>query len=147
MENRSFDHLLGWLEQDRNSSIDGLTGHQKVPRNASDHSYGYVQITRRGYDVSLDDPLHDFDSVALQIDNGPMDGFVECSIMNKLNETNPVSMFDINSAPIINNLALEYAVFDRWFASIPGPTDPNRGFAMTGTSLGMVDNFNGTLWP
>jgi phospholipase C len=55
-------------------------------------------------------------------------------------------MFDINSAPIINNLALEYAVFDRWFASIPGPTDPNRAFAMSGTSFGMVDNFNGTLW-
>jgi phospholipase C len=27
MENRSFDHLLGWLKQDRNSSIDGLQRH------------------------------------------------------------------------------------------------------------------------
>ena len=68
MENRSFDHLLGWLKQDRNSSIDGLSGHQKVPRNITDHSYGYVQITRRGFDIDIDDPLHDFDSVALQID-------------------------------------------------------------------------------
>jgi phospholipase C len=42
MENRSFDHLLGWLKQDRNSSIDGLSGNRKVPRNASDPSYGYV---------------------------------------------------------------------------------------------------------
>ena len=83
----------------------------------------------------------------MQIDNGAMNGFVECSIMNGLNETNPVSMFDINSAPIINNLALEYAVFDSWFASLPGPTDPNRAFAMSGTSLGMITNFNGTLWP
>jgi phospholipase C len=55
-------------------------------------------------------------------------------------------MFDINSAPIINNLAIEYAVFDRWFSSVPGPTDPNRGFAMSGTSAGMIENFNGTLW-
>jgi phospholipase C len=76
MENRSFDHLLGWLKQDRNSSIDGLSGHQKVPRNITDHSYGYVQITRRGFDIDIDDPLHDFDSVALQIDRGSMDGFV-----------------------------------------------------------------------
>jgi len=76
-----------------------------------------------------------------------MDGFVEVSIMNGLNETNPVNMFDIKSAPIINNLAIEYALFDRWFASIPGPTDPNRAFAMSGTSQGVLDNFNGTLWP
>jgi len=42
MENRSFDHLLGWLKQDRNVSIDGLSGSRKIPRNASDPTYGYV---------------------------------------------------------------------------------------------------------
>jgi len=26
MENRSFDNLLGWLKEDRNSTIDGLSG-------------------------------------------------------------------------------------------------------------------------
>jgi phospholipase C len=80
MENRSFDHLLGWLKQDRNSQIDGLSGNRKTPRNISDHSYGYVPITRKSYDPSLDDPKHDFQSVALQIDQGLMDGFVDCSI-------------------------------------------------------------------
>lgn len=75
-----------------------------------------------------------------------MDGFVYDSIKTGLNETNPVSMFDEYSAPIINTLAKEFAVFDKWFCSIPGPTDPNRAFAMSGTSTGVITNFNGTLW-
>eukprot|EP01034_Spumella_vulgaris_P023820 gene23820-30091_t len=75
-----------------------------------------------------------------------MNGFVFDSITHARNETNPVNMFDKRSAPIINTLATEYAVFDHWYCSVPGPTDPNRAFAMSGTSKGIVTNFNGTLW-
>jgi phospholipase C len=55
-------------------------------------------------------------------------------------------MFDHTTAPIINQLAMEYALFDSWYCSIPGPTDPNRQFAMSGTSLGIIENYNGTLY-
>jgi len=55
-------------------------------------------------------------------------------------------MFTPSSAVILNTLAMDFAVFDRWFCSVPGPTDPNRGFFMSGTSNGMVVNFNGTRW-
>src|SRR5436853_5827725 len=34
--------------------------------------------------------------------------------------------------------ALEFAVFNRWFSSIPGPTLCNRAFAHYGTSFGHV---------
>jgi len=39
----------------------------------------------------------------------------------------------------LTKLALEFAVFNRWFASIPGPTICNRAFAHYGTSFGKVD--------
>lgn len=146
MENRSFDHLLGWLKKDFSSKIDGLNEGQTVPRDPSDASQGSVKVTRNGYDVSPDDPLHDFDNIAVQINSDAMDGFVFDSINNDRNETNPVSMFDSSSAPIINQLAQEFAVFDQWFCSLPGPTDPNRAIAMSGTSMGVITNFNGTLW-
>lgn len=93
-------------------------------------------------------------------------------------------MYTKETAPILNTLALEYAVFDAHYCSIPGPTgksirlcktfalgtsseahrprthhtrnkqtnkqtrptDPNRGFSMSGTSNGMTTNFNNTLW-
>lgn len=75
-----------------------------------------------------------------------MDGFVWNALVHGHNESNPVSMFDSQSAPIINTLAREFAVFDHWHCSIPGPTDPNRAFAMSGTSRGTLDNYNGTRW-
>jgi phospholipase C len=40
------------------------------------------------------------------------------------------------------SLAREYAVCDRWFASAPSQTWPNRAFVHTGTSNGHVNNGN-----
>ncbi len=37
---------------------------------------------------------------------------------------------------VINGLAREYAVSDRWFCSVPSNTNPNRAYSLCGTSLG-----------
>jgi len=71
---------------------------------------------------------------------------VQNAVEKKHSALNPVSMFDNTSAPIINTLAVEFGVFDKWYCSVPGPTDPNRGYFMSGTSDGAITNFNGTLW-
>ncbi|MET0715630.1 MAG: alkaline phosphatase family protein, partial [Mycetocola sp.] len=42
--------------------------------------------------------------------------------------------------PVLNQLARHYAVSDAWFASVPSQTNPNRAFAMCGTSHGLVNN-------
>jgi phospholipase C len=47
--------------------------------------------------------------------------------------------FAQNQLPVLTTLALQFAVFNRWFASIPGPTICNRAFAHYGTSFGRVD--------
>ena len=47
--------------------------------------------------------------------------------------------FKQSDLPVLAKLALEFAVFNRWFASIPGPTICNRAFAHYGTSFGRVD--------
>lgn len=46
--------------------------------------------------------------------------------------------FQPDKLPVLTNLAKEFAVFNRWFASIPGPTLCNRAFAHYGTSFGHV---------
>lgn len=43
-------------------------------------------------------------------------------------------------APVINTLARNFAVCDRWFSSAPTQTWPNRGFVHTGSSDGHIDN-------
>ena len=47
--------------------------------------------------------------------------------------------FSEDHVPVLATLAKEYAVFTRWFASVPGETWPNRNFVHAGTSDGEVD--------
>jgi phospholipase C len=45
--------------------------------------------------------------------------------------------FTSKQLPVLNFLASEFGVCDNWFASMPGPTWPNRFFAVAGTSSGL----------
>ncbi|XUW91480.1 phospholipase [Burkholderia sp. M6-3] len=45
--------------------------------------------------------------------------------------------FTPDQLPVLNFLARQYGVCDNWFASMPGPTWPNRFFAVAGTSSGL----------
>jgi len=157
MENRSFDHYLGWLKR-INPEIDGLTGAEFACVEPGNMSSTCVYVNQNGNDEGPDDPGHSFDDTLQEIYGwkkpveqssiAKMNGFVWNADLLKHNLSNPMSMFTINSssAAVLNTLALDYALFDRWYSSVPGPTDPNRAFAMSGTSNGATGNFNGTLW-
>lgn len=45
--------------------------------------------------------------------------------------------FTPDQLPVLNFLARQYGLCDNWFASMPGPTWPNRFFAVAGTSSGL----------
>jgi phospholipase C len=147
MENRSFDHMLGGLKA-RNSKIDGLTGNESNP----DTTGSLVQVQPLAeYQSQLDpDPNHHFAAVNLQIfgdpSSGPplqpkMQGFVK-SYFNQQQDVahshEILYYFAPEKLPVLTTLATEFAVFNRWFSSIPGPTICNRAFAHYGTSFGQV---------
>jgi phospholipase C len=46
--------------------------------------------------------------------------------------------FTPDKLPVLTGLAAEFAVLNRWFASIHGPTLCNRACAHYGTSFGQV---------
>jgi phospholipase C len=50
-----------------------------------------------------------------------------------------MNYFSPDKLPVLTTLATEYALFNGWFSSIPGPTICNRAFAHYGTSFGNVD--------
>lgn len=53
---------------------------------------------------------------------------------------NPESIlccFSPKQLPVLNKLATEFVLFDHWFSSMPGPTWPNRFFALCGSSGGL----------
>jgi phospholipase C len=147
MENRSFDHMLGSLTA-VNPQIDGINARLSNP----DTTGAAVQPQPLAeFQGQLDpDPDHHFPAVDLQIfggDTSPtrvanMQGFVR-SYFNQQQDVGHsqkiMYYFAQNQLPVLTTLALEFAVFNRWFASIPGPTICNRAFAHYGTSFGRVD--------
>ncbi|CAN1797066.1 Non-specific phospholipase C6 [Linum perenne] len=48
--------------------------------------------------------------------------------------------FNPYSLPIYSTLVNEFTVFNRWFSSIPGPTQPNRLFVYSATSHGSTSH-------
>jgi phospholipase C len=149
MENRSFDHMLGALTA-QYPKIDGLTGNEANP----DSTGAMIKVADDAeYQSQLDpDPDHHFPAVDLQIFGGVtaaqnparqpnMQGFIK-SYYNQQRNVNHsrkiMSYFTPDKLPVLTTLATEFAVFNRWFSSIPGPTLCNRAFAHYGTSFGQV---------
>src|SRR5262245_58199782 len=142
MENRSFDHMLGGLRAS-DPRINGLTGNESNP----DSNNASVQVKPDAeYQGQLDpDPDHQFAGVNLQLYGNAeitsgvptMQGFIKSYFQQRrdVNHSHKIMYyFKPEKVPIITALARNYAVFNGWFSSIPGPTLCNRAFAHYGTS-------------
>ena len=143
LENRSFDHMLGFSGI---PGIDGLTGAEWNP----DPNGEPVRVSNDAqYIGDLDtDPGHELVDVNIQMYSNeegrpglapPMMGFVKSflKVSGKLDQAKKImKCFGPNRLPVLTALARQYAVCDRWFSSVPGPTLPNRVFMHAGTSQG-----------
>jgi phospholipase C len=146
MENRSFDHMLGGLKK-TDPRINGLTGKESNPDTTGAEARVKAAAEYQG---QLDpDPDHHFPGVDLQIFNGntaagripTMQGFVKSYYSQRRHVKRSRQImyyFDPADLPVISTLATQFAVFNAWFSSIPGPTLCNRAFAHYGTSFGHV---------
>lgn len=146
MENRSFDHMLGGLRR-QSPQVDGLSGSEKNPDSTGTQVAVQPLADFQG---QLDpDPDHHFAAVDMQIFNGStgsarqpsMQGFINSYFQQRRDTGHSQKImyyFTPDKLPVLTTLASEFAVFNRWFASIPGPTICNRAFAHYGTSFGHV---------
>ena len=145
MENRSFDHMLGAMMQ-QDPRINGLTGNETNP----DSTGQAIKVEPlAAYQGQLDpDPDHHFPGVNMQLFGGggptgtpSMNGFIKSYFEQRrdVNHSHKILYyFPQAKIPILTGLASNYAIFNGWFASIPGPTLCNRAFAHYGTSFGQV---------
>uniref|UniRef100_A0A6B2L3K1 Phosphoesterase n=1 Tax=Arcella intermedia TaxID=1963864 RepID=A0A6B2L3K1_9EUKA len=148
MENRSFDHLLGYLKK-LNSQIDGLTGDESNLYNPADPNSKRVFVNFNSPDV---DPNagHSVQATTQQIFGSstenknfppPMSGFVASAEgMSAGWGPEVLSCFNSTSLSVLSSLAMEFALFDHWFASVPGPTEINRAYLHSCSSHGLGDN-------
>ncbi|XP_044501732.1 non-specific phospholipase C6-like isoform X1 [Mangifera indica] len=144
MENRSFDHMLGWMKKTINPMINGVTGDECNSVSTNNSRSLTICFTDDAAFVDPD-PGHSFEAVKQQVFGSgtipSMAGFVEqaLSVSPNLSET-VMKGFRPESVPVYASLVQEFAVFDRWFSSIPGPTQPNRLFVYSATSHGSVSH-------
>jgi Phospholipase C len=121
MENRSFDHLLGWIP-----GADGRqAGLSYLDKN------GVSQPTHRltSFDgCGQADPNHSASGGRLQFNNGACDGWLQA----EGSDLSAVGYYSAADLSFFGQAAPQWLVLDRYFAPFLGPTFPNRIISQAG---------------
>lgn len=121
MENRSFDHMLGWLP--------GANGRQaglSFTDSAGESHPTYHLTTFDGR--SHPDPDHTYAGGRSEYNGGQMDGWLRTGA----NDTFCVGYYEEPDLPTLSALARNFTTLDNYFCSIMAPTYPNRIFQHAG---------------
>jgi phospholipase C len=150
MENRSFDHHLGALRTDTGyggaDAVDGLRGSEECPDSDGRMVPSFRLTGREARYI----PTHKWEPCHDAFHGGKNDGFMR--VNPGAAGVQVMGYHDREHLPVQYALADQFTVCDRWFASVMGPTWPNRFYLQAGTSEGRRDNrpmgFGGpaTVW-
>lgn len=154
LENRAFDHMLGFSEI---SGKDAATGQPTkaggLSGSESNNYNGQTYNVTRGADfVMPSDPGHEFTDVLSQL-AGPGTVYHPGGTYPAINNSGFVASYSVTGGsanpaevmkcflpeqlPVLNALAREFVLCDQWHASLPGPTWPNRMFVHAASSGGL----------
>jgi phospholipase C len=158
LENRSFDHLLGYSGLTGSDAATGLaTSINGLDGTEQDTFGGVVYPVTKPADYAMSvDPSHEFPDVLCQlagagavyppggqyppIDNsGYAASYVDaCTKANQPSAPGEImKCYSPDQLPVLTALATEFAVCDNWHAALPGPTWPNRMFVHAASSAGL----------
>src|SRR5690348_15378482 len=113
MENRSFDHLLGWLP-----GADGQqAGLSYRDAGGTAHPTHHLTTTQG---CAWADPDHSYSGGRTEYNGGACDGWLLA------NDVFSIGYYQAGDLPFLGNAAPVWTVCDRFFASTMGPTFPNR---------------------
>lgn len=165
IENRSFDHVCGWLYS-KNAPIkvigppgpfNGVDRNFKNRFRGKDYAitkYNGGKLSEKTpdgkpfvLDLDQQDPYHDNSDVLRQMFSVSMDDYLDKKVPDMggfawNNGTAEIMIgYSPQQLPVLNGLAGNFAVSDEWFCSMPGGTDVNRAFSLTGSTLGEINNF------
>jgi phospholipase C len=163
LENRSFDHLLGFAglqgteaRTGEPTRVEGLTGDEWNALPSGER----ITVSSGAEFIIPVDPGHDFGDVLEQLCGagaaypGPagqyppidLSGFASRLAAQTSTSRAPADPslamrgFRPDQLPVLNALAREFAMCDHWFSSMPGPTWPNRLFIHAASSAGLDDS-------
>ena len=135
MENRSFDHYLGWLP--------GADGKQAGLQFAdkTGQARGDAQLHADFQGCAYADPDHSWDGGRTQLDGGKMDGFLQSGD----NDVFSIGYYGEKDLPFIPAAAQAFTAYDRFFCSLLASTTRTAISCTRGTSYGMKNNTSRAL--
>ncbi len=162
LENRSFDHVVGWLH-DKNAKGIHLIGPKGPFKGASTALSNYDPVSKTDIHLSkynggkpstkiplewfTFDPYHDLSDVLRQYFSKDRDGYAKRAtpdmggfVWNNGSDAVMVT-YTPEQLPVLNGLGQQFAISDEWFCSVPSSTDANRAFALTGSTMNELNNF------
>ncbi|HEV3359708.1 MAG TPA: alkaline phosphatase family protein [Pseudonocardiaceae bacterium] len=116
MENRSFDHYLGWLP-----GADGRQAGLRYPDANGDYHETRHLTAFNG--CGHLDPDHSYQGGRTQLDNGACDGFLRATP-----DDFAIGYYTQDDLSFYGRAARDWTTCDRYFAAMMGPTFPNRLF-------------------
>lgn len=160
LENRSFDHMFGFSGiTGTDAAAGGPTAVQGLTGTESNAYRGQTYpVAQPAEDAMPVDPGHEFLDVLEELcgTNAAYEpggtyptinnsGFVsDYAVSHTKDEGNAagnfgeiMKCFSPTQLPVLNALAKNFALCDNWYASMPGPTWPNRLFAFAASSNGL----------
>src|SRR3954447_7428409 len=107
MENRSFDHFVGWLP--------GADGKQAGLSYVDDdgRTYQTHSLAPDYQGCGFNDPDHSWEGGRAQLTGGKMDGFVKGD-----NDTYAIGYYEEKDVPFLASAARSFTMCDRFFCSI-----------------------------
>ena len=141
LENHSFDQMLGAL-QEIYPEVDGVTPELAAARHNLALDGTIIPQQQTTESQMAYDPKHEHVNVLAQLQGGNA-GFVQefqkAYPNSKIDDWSDVmGYYPLDFLPALHRLGREFTICDNWFSSLPGPTWPNRFFALSGTSMGQV---------
>jgi phospholipase C len=137
MENRTFDHFFGSMTLAEGLPVDGLTGSESNQTTQGDP----IAVFNTDKWIHDEDPPHGWTASHAQFANGANSGFVtEYQADGAQEYTEVMGYYERAQLPVYYGIADQYVLCDRWFASVMGPTWPNRFYLHCADSGGMQSN-------
>ena len=116
MENRSFDHFLGWLP-----GADGRqAGLTYVDRAGVAHPTHALAPDYQG--CAFADPDHSYEGGRIEYNNGACDGWLRAGE----NDLFSIGYYTADDLPFLGNAARTFTTLDGYFPSIMSETWPNK---------------------
>ncbi|HSR56655.1 MAG TPA: alkaline phosphatase family protein [Candidatus Binataceae bacterium] len=143
MENRSFDHMLGYLSlpgygdgYKSQKTIRGLKDDPAWLNSVANDWKGTLYKPRPVERSQIADPPHERKNIELQMGGPDAEGMFPLNGFADSADEPGVMYYQVpGQIPLLDFFARNYRVCDHWFSCVPASTQPNRLMAMAGYTL------------